>query len=169
MACRRSSVKRTIFLKRNNTFQPIGGNLLVRSLSNSHHRGLVVNLLWQLVAWCSRGYPWVAPLLSILEKMERYQLEKIFYLHNMPYSTFHIQYNNNATQVIRVLQPSSIKNHPPSMYFFFHSSLHSPRKVLHIPQKSLMHAFIFSHFLYPPSPHTTHKAHIDPEKIGHLS
>jgi hypothetical protein len=51
----------------------------------SHHQGLAVPLLWQTLAWCSRGYPWLTPLLSILERIQRYQLHEVSYLHNIPY------------------------------------------------------------------------------------
>ncbi len=54
----------------NNTFQHAGDNLLVYSFS--HHQGMVVTFLSQLVAWCSKGYPWATPLLDVLKKMQRY-------------------------------------------------------------------------------------------------
>ncbi len=47
----------------NNTFQHVRGDLLVCSFFNSHHQGLIATFLWQPVVWCSRGYPWVTPLL----------------------------------------------------------------------------------------------------------
>jgi len=51
----------------------------------SHHQGLAAPLLWQTLVWCSRGYPWLTPLLSILERIHRYQLHEVSYLHNIPY------------------------------------------------------------------------------------
>ncbi len=50
----------------NNTSQPARNNLLVYSLSNSHHQRLVATLLWQPIVWCSKSYPWLAPLLFVL-------------------------------------------------------------------------------------------------------
>ncbi len=82
---------------------------MVYSFSNSHHQGLATTFLWQLIAWCSRSYPWSAPLFYIVEKMQGYQLREVSSLHNIPYFTSHTYYNNNAKQNTWILQLSSIK------------------------------------------------------------
>jgi len=51
-------------------------------------------------------------------------------------------------------------NHTQSAYFSIHF-LHIPSERSPSPKFFLMNLFILPQLFYPPSPHTTHKAHID--------
>ncbi len=100
----------------------------------------------------------VSSLLSILDKCKDINSRK-----HPNYVTYSILPSTLSTITMQHKRLKSF-NHLPLKSHTKHVHL-SLKKVLYIPHKSLINPLIFSHFFYPPSPHITHKAHVDLQKI----
>ncbi len=145
----------------NSTFQHVGGNLLVYSISDSHHQRLVVIDLWQLVTWCFRSYPWSTPLLYAIKKCKDTNSKK--YLTYITYPFLPSTLNTITVQhkIFESFNHIPLKSHTKYLHIFpFLPSL--SKESFPYPTQLSIESFHLLPFLYPPSPHTTHKAHIDP-------
>jgi hypothetical protein len=144
------------------------GNLIVCSSFDSHHPEIGY---WPPMATSSlvlQKLPMFNPILSIVNKCRDigFKTHPTYIIYSTLPSTFSTKtMEHNRFESFNHLP---LKSH--TKYVHLSSFLpHFPRKVFHRPHKFLMNPFIRSYFLYLPSPHTTHKAHIDPCKIEPLS